>query len=304
MTESAARAAMIEVGRRMWLKGYAAANDGNLSVRLGPDRFMATATGSIKGFLTDADLVVIDHGGRTLDRSAGSVPGTAVAAASPPGAGTARASSEIRMHLAIYEERPDVLAIAHAHPPTATGFATAGVSLDACVLPEIVATLGAIPTAPYATPSTRELADAVRPVVREGHACLLANHGAVAYDTDLFRAYYHLERLEHFASIVLTARLLGGVNVLGAGDVAALHAAVGGSPGPACVPGPESRRGDGTDAPGPDTRESAGTDAAPTPAHCASDARDPDGSDPSRGSDADLIEVIAREVRRRLERGR
>ena len=145
-------------------------------MRLGPDRFLATATGSIKGFLTDDDLVVIDGDGRAVS------PPMADAPTSPR-----RASSEIQMHLAIYQERPDVEAVVHAHPPTATGFATAGVTLDACVLPEIVATLGAVPTAPYATPSTRALADAVRSVVREGHACLLANHGAVAYDDDLFR---------------------------------------------------------------------------------------------------------------------
>lgn len=210
-----ARAAMIEVGRRVWIRGFAAANDGNLSVRLAADRFLVTASGTIKGFLAPEDFVTIDGSARVLE-------------------GTRRPSSEIRMHLAIYEERSDVHAIVHAHPPTATGFATAGVALDACVLPEIVVTLGRVATVPYATPSTDELADAVRPHVRTGQACVLANHGAVTYDVDPLAAYHHLERVEHFAKILLTARLLGNVQVLSRSQVDRLQSASGLPTGAAC----------------------------------------------------------------------
>ena len=126
LTLRGATDAIIEVGRRIWVQGFAAANDGNLSIRLSEDRILATATGSIKGFLTGADLVVIDRNGSVME-------------------GSRRVTSEIQMHLAIYDARSDVRAVAHAHPPTATGFATAGVPLDLCVLPEIVATLGTLP---------------------------------------------------------------------------------------------------------------------------------------------------------------
>jgi L-fuculose-phosphate aldolase len=211
----AVRDALIEIGRRMWINGFVAANDGNLSCRIGHERYLATAAGSIKGFLSEDDLVVIDAEGRTIP------------SAGRPGSGNRPPSSEIRMHLAIYEARPDVAAVVHAHPPTATGFAAAGVPMDLCVLPEVVATLGAVPSVSYATPSTAALADAVRAHVARGNACLLANHGAVAYAEDPFTAYYHLERVEHFARILLTARLLGGVQVMSGGQVSRLLSAVG-----------------------------------------------------------------------------
>lgn len=209
---------MIEVGRRLWLRGYVAANDGNLSIRLGADRFLTTATGAIKGFLDERDLVVIDGRGMPVG-----------------GVSDRRPSSEIHMHLAIYEARSDVRAIVHAHPPTATGFATAGVALDGCVLPEIVATLGAVPTVPYGTPSTHELSDAVRDHVREGHAALLANHGAVTFDDDLFAAYYHMERVEHYACVLLTARQLGNVQLMTDDQVERLRDAVPVAPKTTCA---------------------------------------------------------------------
>jgi len=272
----AARAALTEIGRRIWVKGFAAANDGNLSVRLGPGRFLTTATGSIKGFLAPEDLVVIDDAGRLVE-------------------GERNPSSEIRMHLAVYEERPDIDAVVHAHPPTATGFATAGVDLDACVLPEIVATLGRVPTVPYGTPATPELADAVRPVVRSGHACLLANHGAVAYDVDPFAAYYHLERLEHYARILLTARLLGNVQVMTGDQVGRLLAATGGDPTAApCAVGTPGG------AP-PDVHSTAGTPGHGTPDHGTHGSSDLTGAgNGAPAIDDDLIELITREVRSAL----
>lgn len=261
-----ARQDMIEVGRRIWVKGFVAANDGNLSIRLAEDRYLTTATGSIKGFLAESDLVLID--GRAE-------PVTGAASGRRP-------SSEIRMHLAIYQARPDVKAVVHAHPPTATGFATAGVELDTCVLPEIVATLGAVPTVPYGTPSTRELSDAVRAHAGEGHACLLANHGAVTYADGLFTAYHHMERVEHYAKILLTARQLGNVQRMTADQVDRLRAATGAPPRRCRVCGEETASGE---------VHTCLPDAVPRPSGAIG------------GGEAAVVERIARALRRVLEEG-
>jgi L-fuculose-phosphate aldolase len=270
-----AREQLIEIGRRIWVRGFAAANDGNLSVRLDDDRLLVTSSGSVKGFLTAGDFVVIDRNARVLE-------------------GAGRPSSEIRMHLAIYEERPDVRAVVHAHPPTATGFATAGVPLDACVLPEIVTTLGSIATVPYATPSTDELASAVRLHVKAGHACVLANHGAVSFDAEPMAAYYHLERVEHFAKILLTARLLGGVQVLSRAQVDRLGRASGLVEGDiGCRVFEEVRD--------PDVRPAAEPGAGADGDRWARIANTPSGRlEPVSEVDDTLIELIASEVRRVL----
>jgi L-fuculose-phosphate aldolase len=123
-------------------------------------------------------------------------------------------STEIQMHLAVYEERSDIRAVIHAHPPYATGFATANIPMEACVLAEIVTTLGSIPIAPYATPSTAELADSIRKYIRHADAVLLANHGVVTCGKDVFDAYYKMERVEHYAHILFVAKMLGGERVL------------------------------------------------------------------------------------------
>jgi L-fuculose-phosphate aldolase len=128
------------------------------------------------------------------------------------------------MHLEVYRQRPDAQAVVHAHPPTATGFAVAGVPLDRAVLAEVVTTLGSIPIAEYGTPSTMELADAVEPYVRLHDGLLLANHGALALGKDLFAAYYKMETIEHFAKISLVARMLGREHVLSKEEVARLQA--------------------------------------------------------------------------------
>src|SRR5206468_4621992 len=129
-------------------------------------------------------------------------------------AGERNPSSEMQMHLEVYRQRPDVQAVVHAHPPVATAFAVAGIPLDRAVLAEVVTTLGSIPIAEYATPSTRELPDAVRKYIKAHDAMLLANHGALTVGTDLFSAYYKMETIEHFAKISLVARLLGGERLL------------------------------------------------------------------------------------------
>ena len=180
---------IVEVGRRLWTRGFVASNDGNISVRIDADRLLMTPASVSKGFMTPDMMVVTDLDGRLLSGAPGRKP-----------------SSEILMHLVAYRERPDVGAVVHAHPPLSTGFAVAGIPLDRAVLAEVVTTLGSIPIAEYGTPSTRELADTVAPYVKAHDGLLLANHGALALGSDLFAAYYKMETIEHFARISLVAR--------------------------------------------------------------------------------------------------
>ncbi len=195
MDETQIRLDIVECGRRLYEKSFVASNDGNLSVRLNDHEFLATPTGVSKGFLRPEDLVTIDLHGNLIK-------------------GTRRPSTEIKMHLAIYEIRPDVKSVVHAHPIYATGFATAGIELKDCVLAEIVTTLGSIPLAPYATPSTSELPDSIREIMRHSDACLLANHGAVTCGEHIYDAYFKMERVEHYAHILYVAKTLGGEKIL------------------------------------------------------------------------------------------
>ena len=194
-SESSLRADIVEVGRRMYARGYTASNDGNISVRLGSGRLLMTPKSVCKGFMTPDMMCITDMDGRKLQ-------------------GDRDPSSEMLMHLEVYRQRPDVHAVVHAHPPTATGFAVAGIPLDRAVLAEVVTTLGSIPIAEYATPSTSELPDAVRKYVKAHDGMLLANHGALTAGADLFSAYYKMETIEHFAQISLVARLLGRENLI------------------------------------------------------------------------------------------
>ncbi|MFH0779192.1 MAG: class II aldolase/adducin family protein [Candidatus Eisenbacteria bacterium] len=186
---------IVEIGRRLYDKGFVASHDGNISARVGPKQILATVTGVSKGFLTQDDIILVDTQGKKIS-------------------GKGEPSSEIKMHLLIYQKRPDVMAVVHAHPPVSTGFAVAGIPLAQCILPEVVISLGSVPVAAYGTPSTYEVCDAIAPYVENAEAFLLANHGVVTLGKDLLQAYYRMETVEHFARIVLTARLLGNVNVL------------------------------------------------------------------------------------------
>ena len=156
------RADIVEVGRRLWERGYVASNDGNISVRLDERRLMTTPKNVSKGFMTPDMMVVTDLDGKKL-------------------AGERDPSSELKMHLQVYRDRPDARAVVHAHPPTATGFAVAGIPLDRAVLAEVVTTLGSIPIAEYATPSTDELPAACSKYLKAHDGLLLANHGALAH---------------------------------------------------------------------------------------------------------------------------
>jgi L-fuculose-phosphate aldolase len=219
MTESQLRADIVEVGRRMYARGYTASNDGNISVRLDDRRLLMTPKSVCKGFMTPEMLCITDLDGVKL-------------------AGERDPSSEMQMHLEVYRQRPDVRAVVHAHPPTATGFAVAGIPLDRAVLAEVVTTLGSVPIADYATPSTRELPEAVRKYVKAHDGMLLANHGALTLGADVFAAYYKMETIEHFANISLVARLLGGERLLSREEVFRLQGLRGSygisSPAPIC----------------------------------------------------------------------
>lgn len=195
ISEFDARRQIVEVGRRLWQRGYVAANDGNLSVRLTDGRIVVTPTGVSKGFLEAETLVIVNDRGVKLG-------------------GRLEPTSEIRLHIFAYARRPDVRAVVHAHPPKATGFSVAGVPLAQCVLPEVVLSLGDVPTAPYATPSTEEVADSIERFIDGYSAMLLKRHGALTLGSDIFEAYWRMETVEHVADIALVAKLLGGASPL------------------------------------------------------------------------------------------
>jgi L-fuculose-phosphate aldolase len=221
MTEGQLRDGIVEVGRRLYARGYTASNDGNISTRLDDRRLLMTPKSVCKGFMTPDMMVVTDLEGQKL-------------------AGERDPSSEMQMHLEVYRQRPDARAVVHAHPPIATGFAVAGIPLDRAVLAEVVTTLGSVPIAEYATPSTKELPQAVAKYVRAHDGMLLANHGALTLGTDLFGAYYKMETIEHFAHISLVARLLGGERLLSRQEVDRLQGLRGmygiAAPAPICPP--------------------------------------------------------------------
>jgi L-fuculose-phosphate aldolase len=203
MTAYEVRQEIVRVGKLLYDKGFIAAMDGNVSVRLDDNRVLSTPTCMCKGMMTAEDLVTVDMRGRRLD-------------------GFREVSSEIGMHLMIYRECPETNAIVHAHPPTATGFAAAGMALDQALVSEIVISLGVVPLAEYGTPGTQDLVDSLEPHVRNHRAVLMANHGVVAHAEDLFTAYMHMETVEHFAKIALTAQMLGKQKVLSPQQVAQL----------------------------------------------------------------------------------
>ena len=203
-SEAQTRVDIVEVGRRLWVQGYVASNDGNISVRLSCDHIMTTPKNVSKGFMSPEMMVVTDMSGAKVR-------------------GERDASSELKMHLEVYRQRPDVGAVVHAHPATATGFAVAGVPLNRAVLAEVITTLGGIPIAEYATPSTAELPAAIREHIKSHDGLLLANHGALAVAPDLFSAYYRMETIEHFAKISLVARTLGRENLLSRDEVTRLQ---------------------------------------------------------------------------------
>jgi L-fuculose-phosphate aldolase len=186
-------------------RGLIAGRDGNLSVRLGPDRVLVTPTGLIKSLVTHADMVLVDRSGRKRR-------------------GRRNPTSELDLHLRILSRRPDVGAVVHAHPPAATGFAVAGEEIPANLLPELIFLVGRVPIVPYGAPGTPALGDRVEPYLGEHDALLLANHGAVTMGTTLDQAWIRMESLEHAARIVIAARTVGRPRPLDAAAVETLEA--------------------------------------------------------------------------------
>ena len=227
----ALRKEICEVGRRVYQRGYVAANDGNISVRMEADRVLCTPTGVSKGYLGEHMLAICDMDGEQI-------------------AGSMKISSEIRMHLEIYKLRSDVNSVVHAHPPTATGFAVAGIELTQCVLPEVIVSLGGVPLAAYGTPGGPDIVEPMKPLLRQYDAVLMANHGVVTLGQHVMDAHFKMETVEHFAKIALVAHQLGSVGTLADKDVddlVALRDRFGIGDRPVCERQPGTPSGDGGD---------------------------------------------------------
>jgi len=188
--ESAFRNEMVEVGKRLYAKDFVAAHDGNISIRISEDEILITPTGVSKGSMSPDQMIKVDPEGKILS-------------------GLVRPSSEMRMHLVVYQRRPDVKAIVHAHPPTATGFAVAGIPFDNISLPEVILNLGKIELSDYATPTTEQVPLVVAKKIADCDALLLANHGALTVGKTALEAYFRMETLEAVAKITLVAKTLG-----------------------------------------------------------------------------------------------
>ncbi len=195
MSETELRHEIADVCRRLHEKGFVAASDGNVTARLDADRLLVTPSGVSKGDVVPESLLVCDMDGKKL-------------------AGDGKTTAEILLHLAVYRERPDLRAAIHAHPPYATALTVAGLSLDEDVLPEVVVTLGRIPTTRYAVPASPEGPEAIRELIRTYDAMLLDRHGALACGRTVLEAYLRMEKVEHAAQIITLARLLGKVRTL------------------------------------------------------------------------------------------
>lgn len=196
LSDFEAKRRILEVGRRMYEKGFVASNDGNISCRVSERTLWTTPTGVSKGFMTEEMLVKMDLDGKVL-------------------IGTHRPSSEVKMHLRVYRENPQVKSVVHAHPPVATSFAIAGIPLSRAILPEAVVQLGVVPVASYATPGTQEVPDSIAPYCKSHNGVLLANHGALTWGGDPLQAYMRMESLEYYAAVMMyTGHIIGQANEL------------------------------------------------------------------------------------------
>ena len=196
MSEKKAKKAILDIGQRMYVRNFVAANDGNISIRTGENEVWATPTGVSKGFMKKKMLVKVDLEGNVLE-------------------GTKKPSSELKMHLRAYQENPELLSVCHAHPPICTCFAIAGIPLNVPVLAEAVITLGDVPVAPYAELGSKEVPEVIAPYCHTHNGVLLANHGAVTWAEDPYSAYYRLESMEYYANILMiTGKILKEQNTL------------------------------------------------------------------------------------------
>lgn len=182
-----------DIGKRIYNRGMVAANDGNISVKLNDHEFLCTPTGVSKGFMTPEYICKVNEKGEVISANPGFKP-----------------SSEIKMHMRVYEKRPDVKSVVHAHPMYATSFAIAGIPLTQPIMPEAVIALGCVPIAEYGRPSTMEIPDAVEKYLPYFDAVLLANHGALTYSDSLLAAYHKMESVEFYAQLLYQSKVLGG----------------------------------------------------------------------------------------------
>jgi L-fuculose-phosphate aldolase len=200
------RAAMVRVARLASEQGLLCSSDGNLSARLGEARFLVTPSGCYKAAMEPGDLIVVDGGGKVLKGKPG-----------------ARPSTEVLMHLEAYRQRPAVNAVLHAHPPYATALTLVEVPYPVDILPEVLIALGDVPTAPYATPGTPELAASIRELIRTHDSVLLSHHGSLNVGRTLDDTLIALERLEHAARTYCIARTLGPIVPLDAAELGRLR---------------------------------------------------------------------------------
>ena len=191
MNEYMVKEDILEIGRRMYAKGFVASNDGNISVKVSENEIIITSTGVSKGYMKTEDLIKVDLNGNVIS-------------------GDKKPSSEMKMHLIVYKNRPDVYSVCHAHPQVATAFAVSRKVCEKIALPEVIFSIGNVALAEYATPTTEEVPNSISEIITKSDAVLLSNHGALTVGTDVFDAYYKMETLEHFAGITMYARLLGG----------------------------------------------------------------------------------------------
>ena len=205
--EQEIRRKICQIGRRMYDKGFVAANDGNISHRLGEDRFLCTPTGVSKGFMNPQDLPIVDGRGEQIS-------------------GPIRRTVEVLLHLTIYDALPEVMGVAHCHAPHATAFAASGMALPSCILPEVEVLLGPVPTIGYDNPGSESLSRAVRPHLQQGvNTILLANHGPVGFDKTLELAFYHLETIDMYCRMLMLIKQFGSIQRLSEAKVRQLLAA-------------------------------------------------------------------------------
>jgi L-fuculose-phosphate aldolase len=193
MNEYKLKEQICEIGRRLYAKGFAAANDGNITIRLNERQVLCTPTMVSKGFLKPEDICKVDYEGKQL-------------------AGAKRRTSEVLLHLAVYKERPDVNAVVHCHPPHATAFAVAHEPIPKCILPEVEVFLGEVPMAVYETPGNQKFAETIVPYVKDCNTIILANHGTVSFGPTLESAYFNTEIIDAYCKILILARQLGRIN--------------------------------------------------------------------------------------------
>ncbi|HEV3189904.1 MAG TPA: class II aldolase/adducin family protein [Polyangiaceae bacterium] len=193
MNEYQLKEQMCDIGRRIYNKGFAAANDGNITARLNEREVLCTPTMVSKGYMKTSDICKVDYEGKQL-------------------AGAKKRTSEVLLHLAVYKHRPDVMAVVHCHPPHATAFAVAHEPIPKCILPEVEVFLGEVPTAVYETPGGQKFAETIVPYVKSCNTIILANHGTVTFGPDLEKAYFNSEIIDAYCRILILARQLGRVN--------------------------------------------------------------------------------------------